>query len=97
MLLKSLMDEEKKQKDDPPGDPFCSAWQAPPQGWYKANWDAGVDRKKGRVGLGVIIRDHNGAMWVAKSQTRHGFLDPTVAKAWAALLAVQLSRELGIC
>ncbi|KAC2936199.1 hypothetical protein FH972_008642 [Carpinus fangiana] len=33
----------------------------------------------------------------ARSQTRHGFLDPTAAEAWAALLAVQFSKELGIC
>jgi ribonuclease HI len=96
-LLKSLRDEDKKHRSDSPGNPLRSAWQAPPQGWYKANWDASVDRKKGRVGLGVIIRDHNGAMWVARSQTRHGFLDPTAAEAWAALLAVQISRDLGIC
>jgi ribonuclease HI len=94
-VLRNLMDEERRKKE-PPDDPPNSTWKAPPQGWYKANWDAGIDRKKGRVGLGVIIRDHTGAMWAAKSQTRHGFLDPTAAEAWAALMAVQLCIEMGI-
>jgi hypothetical protein len=35
-------------------------------------------------------------MWVAKSQTMHGFLDPIAAEAWAALMAVQLCNEMGI-
>jgi hypothetical protein len=32
-----------------------SHWRAPPPGCFKANWDAGFDSKKGRVGMGVII------------------------------------------
>jgi hypothetical protein len=48
------------------------------------------------VGLEVIIRDHHGTMWVAKSQTRYGFLDPSTTEAWAALMVVQLCNEMGI-
>jgi hypothetical protein len=48
------------------------------------------------VGLGVVIRDHLGKMWAAKSQTRHGFLDPSAAEARATRMAVQLCIEMGI-
>jgi hypothetical protein len=94
-LLKTLLDEERK-KHGQSDNPSSSTWKAPPQGWYKANWDAGIDRKKGRVGLGVIIRDHTRIIWAAKSQTRHGFLDPTIAEAWAVLMVVQLCNKMGI-
>ena len=45
----------KKIKRQAAGDSSLNRWKAPPLGWFKANWDAGVDRKKERVGLGVII------------------------------------------
>jgi hypothetical protein len=35
-------------------------WQAPVHGWVKVNWDATLDSKDGRMGYGVVIRDHNG-------------------------------------
>lgn len=81
--------------------PFTEAmarttWKALPTDCLKANWDAGLDRKKGRMGLGVIIRDHLGRVWASKSQTRRGFLDPTTAEMMAALMAVQLCCEMGI-
>jgi hypothetical protein len=68
-------------------------WMAPPQGWYKANWDAAIVKNIGRMGFGVVIRDHKGLMCVSKSITRQGFLDPKVAEASAAFLAIQLCRE----
>jgi hypothetical protein len=94
VLLKTLTEGETGNAP-PVGDPPSTSWKAPPQGWLKANWDAGLDRKNGRVGLGVVIRDHLGKMWAAKSQTRHGFLDPSAAEAWAARMAVQLCIEMG--
>jgi hypothetical protein len=33
-----------------------SPWKNSPVGWFKANWDAGVNHNTGRVGLGVVIR-----------------------------------------
>ncbi|XP_042980175.1 uncharacterized protein LOC122310346 [Carya illinoinensis] len=35
-------------------------WSKPSLGQFKANWDAAVRRGEGRVGIGVIIRDHQG-------------------------------------
>ncbi|XP_059454982.1 uncharacterized protein LOC132185194 [Corylus avellana] len=73
-----------------------TAWTVPPPGWFKANWDTSVDIKQGRVGLGAVLGDHQGKMWAAQSQTRHGFLDPSAVEALGALLAVQLCMEMGI-
>ncbi|XP_059436729.1 uncharacterized protein LOC132169770 [Corylus avellana] len=75
--------------------PNSSSWKHPPLGWVKANWDAGVNHQIGCVDLGVVIRDHQGRMWVAKSVTRRGFLEPTAAEFLAASMATRLCTEMG--
>ncbi|XP_059446504.1 uncharacterized protein LOC132178058 [Corylus avellana] len=81
----------------PPADhPTINPWRAPPNGWFKANWDARVNRRKGCVGIGVVIRDHQGKMWASKCQTRPGLLDPLAAEAVASFMAAQLCLEMGI-
>jgi hypothetical protein len=54
-----------------------------------------VDKSNGRIGLGVVIRDHTGKLCAAKSLTRIGFLEPVAAEAMAVLVAVQWCGELG--
>jgi ribonuclease HI len=73
-----------------------NVWKPHRQGWFKANWDAGIDKQNGRVGFGVVIRNHCGAMVASKSHFRTGFIDPTTAEAMAALMAVQFCVEMGI-
>ena len=68
---------------------------APPQGWVKANCDAAIEKKSGWVGLGVVKRDHQGNMVAAKSFTRKGLLELVAVEALAAIMAIQLSCELG--
>jgi hypothetical protein len=34
-----------------------SGWVVPPLGWVVAHWDAAIDASRGRLGLGVILRD----------------------------------------
>ena len=63
--------------------------------WYKVNWDVGIDQRKGCVGLGAVVRDHQGVMRAAKSQTIYGYLDPTAAEAMVAALVVKLCSDLG--
>ncbi|XP_059429236.1 uncharacterized protein LOC132163053 [Corylus avellana] len=78
--------------------PVCSGmlkWQPPPSGWYKVNWDAGIDRRHGRLGLGALIRDSQGNLVAAKSLSHSGLLDPTSAKALAALMAIKLCKAWG--
>lgn len=74
----------------------ATTWKASPFGFLKANWDASVDRKRRRVGLGVVIQDHCGKMWVSKCMTRDGILDPMSAEAMVAIVAAQFCKELGM-
>jgi hypothetical protein len=57
-------------------------WVTPPIGWVLVNWDAAIKKEKGWVGIGVLIRDHNGKMILAKSTTWKGYLGPAEAEAW---------------
>jgi hypothetical protein len=79
-----------------PGLNITPKWKAPPQDWYKANWDAGVDRKNGKLGLRVVVWDSLGNFCAAKSKMWLGWLDPTLTEAWAALMAIDLCHELGV-
>ncbi|XP_059451110.1 uncharacterized protein LOC132181902 [Corylus avellana] len=72
-----------------------TSWVAPPRGWLKANWDAALNRPKGVMGLGIVVRDSEGRVRAARSNTRRGLLDPTVAEAVAAYQAVLFCNELG--
>jgi hypothetical protein len=33
-------------------------WKPPPRGIVKLNWDAAIDSKTKRMGVGVVVRDH---------------------------------------
>ncbi|XP_042944746.1 uncharacterized protein LOC122278632 [Carya illinoinensis] len=35
-------------------------WKKPVENHYKVNWDAAVRSVEGRIGIGVIVRDHTG-------------------------------------
>jgi ribonuclease HI len=74
----------------------ATRWIAPPLGFLKANWDASIDSKRGRVGVGVVVRDHLGRFWASKCMVREGFLDPMSAEAMGATLAAQFCQELGM-
>jgi hypothetical protein len=43
-------------------------------GWAKANWDVALERKLGRVGLGVVVHDSQGNLLVAKCAVQNGCL-----------------------
>jgi ribonuclease HI len=69
-------------------------WRAPPIGWVMVNWDAATDRRRGRCGLGMVIRDHMGNLIAAKCTTKMGNLDPGAAEAIAALEATRFCQSL---
>ncbi|XP_059441722.1 uncharacterized protein LOC132174026 [Corylus avellana] len=71
-------------------------WKAPPIGLVKMNWDAAVDSKQGKIGLGCIARTSNGAFLAAQSMTKMFRTEPAVAEALATSYAVIFSRELGL-
>jgi hypothetical protein len=54
---------------------------------YKINWDAALDVKSRRMGIGIIARDFKRQVIAARGQTICITLDPVVAEAHAALNA----------
>jgi ribonuclease HI len=61
----------------------------------KLNWDASIEREAGKMGYGAIVRDERGLVVAAQRQSVLGNLDPTLAEAGAALMAIQLCKSLG--
>ena len=60
------------------------------------NWDAVLGKQNGRMGSGVVVRDHLGRVVAARSVTRQGGFEPAAAEAVAAFLAVQTAHEMSI-
>ncbi|XVE81616.1 hypothetical protein DITRI_Ditri15bG0079400 [Diplodiscus trichospermus] len=38
------------------------SWKAPPSGWIKINCDGSFKPSLGKIGFGVVIRDHDGLL-----------------------------------
>ena len=70
-------------------------WIAPEAGWLKVNWDASFSKNQGGMGFGAIVRDATGMVLAAQCKSFVGFLDPAVAEARAALMAIQFCQERG--
>jgi ribonuclease HI len=71
-------------------------WSKPPPGVIKVNWDAAVDGKQKRIGLGAIARDHEDGVLAMMSESMDYIQDPATVEALAARRAVEFSHSLGI-
>jgi hypothetical protein len=73
-------------------------WQKPPEGVYKINWDASVDRDRCKMGMGMVVRDHAGQLIAALCTSKDHITDPASAKALAAGKAAEaeLCHRLGL-
>ncbi|XP_059441892.1 uncharacterized protein LOC132174217 [Corylus avellana] len=74
--------------------PSPAAWTKPPQGYTKINWDASVDKRQNRMGVGVVVRDHDGRALVMFGTSKEYVQDPSMAEAIAAREAVLLAQRL---
>ena len=70
-------------------------WKPPPRNMIKLNWDARMNTKEGRVGLGLIARDSQGNCLAAWSMSLEIQTEATVAEAMAVANAVIFYKELG--
>ena len=71
-------------------------WLPPPEGLYKANFDAAFFGNSGIAGIGVVVRDSKGEIIAALSQK---ILEPhsvDAAKALACSRAVVFAKELSL-
>ncbi|XP_040996238.1 uncharacterized protein LOC121242452 [Juglans microcarpa x Juglans regia] len=71
-------------------------WSHPPEGCIKINWDAALSSTNGRIGIGLVARDHEGFIIASKQQSTSGFMDPLLAEAQGGYQAARWARELGI-
>lgn len=71
-------------------------WSPPPCGFLKINWDAALDLVKQRTGIGVVIRDEVGGFYAAQAKAIPFVMDPSMAEALGAWIAVKLGCELGL-
>ncbi|XP_040994321.1 uncharacterized protein LOC121240859 [Juglans microcarpa x Juglans regia] len=71
-------------------------WKKPEEEWLKVNWDAAVNSGEGRIGIGVLIKDHNGLVIRALHVNRSLKGNPFDAEAYGLLIAVVFCRELGL-
>ncbi|XP_059458381.1 uncharacterized protein LOC132187978 [Corylus avellana] len=71
-------------------------WTSPPQGLYKINCDAAIDVKNGKMGVGLILRDHDRRVFAAGSFTQMGWLDPTTVEERAIVRATQFCKEMDV-
>ena len=67
-----------------------------PVGVAKINWDATLDERAGKVGLGVIARDHEGRVLAMQCSIYKHIYNPTMAETLAAWKAVVLGVQLGV-
>lgn len=69
-------------------------WCAPPVGWLKANWDAAFDKPSAWIGIGVVVKDSNGAVVAARSLTQYGSVESLAGELLAACTVAQVCQEL---
>ena len=71
-------------------------WQPPKPPWYKTNMDGAVFTQQKEAGIGVVIRDHHGAVVAALSKKLKAPLGAIEAEAKAMEEAVTFAWEMGI-
>ena len=71
-------------------------WIPPDYPWYKINVDAAVFSNKKAVGIGVVVRDHEGSMLATLSKCIPLPLGPLAAEAKAMEEAAHLARDIGL-
>lgn len=79
--------------------PAVQGTESRPTEWWtapKTNWDAALDDHNGRIGLGVMIGDYRGKVFVAKCFSVASHLEPMAAKASGAYHVAMFSKEVGV-
>ncbi|KAF5454761.1 hypothetical protein F2P56_024401 [Juglans regia] len=71
-------------------------WEKPVAGLVKINWDASLDVKDRRMGVGIIIRDEKGEALVAVCDKKEHVDNPMVAESYALRVALDVCGELNI-
>ena len=98
--IELLMEFHHAQDDVPPQPastrPTCQAkWKPPADGSYKANFDGAIFAETSEAGIGVIIRNDQGAVMASLSQRIPYPHSVEAVEAYAARSATQFAIDLG--
>ncbi|KAF5454650.1 hypothetical protein F2P56_024298 [Juglans regia] len=63
---------------------------------FKANWDAAIDKVNSRVGIGIIVRNSEGAVMASLCSSMDLVPDPLLGEAIAARRASSFCTDLGL-
>jgi hypothetical protein len=74
----------------------CVNWTKPDWGRVKVNWDTAVDNVRGRAGIGVIIRDHEGDIIVMMCANKRYATNSLLAEALVVWQASDLVKQLDL-
>ncbi|CAL5412558.1 unnamed protein product [Camellia sinensis] len=62
----------------------------------KVNFDGACSAADGFIGVGIVVRDHTGAVIAAMSAKRVSTMEVDCIEAFAALVALQFALDLGL-
>ncbi|KAF5468800.1 hypothetical protein F2P56_012920 [Juglans regia] len=100
-LVKQLLQELKLSEtkvtiNQIPSNSVVTIWERPPPGFYKINWDVGVDTIHCKIGIGVVVTDEEANILATMRKRQDLFPDPLTAEAYAALKVSIFGFELGL-
>jgi len=72
-----------------------SSWIRPPVDFLKCNWDASIDGRSKKMGLGLVVRDSSGGFRAVAISIIPYITDLEIAKSIAARWVVSMCAELG--
>ena len=67
-------------------------WFSPMPSYLKCNVDCELFEDQGRIGMGMVLRDHPGGFLAAKANSAYGPMDALVAEALSCTAALQWLR-----
>ncbi|KAL5826304.1 hypothetical protein ACOSQ4_018101 [Xanthoceras sorbifolium] len=77
-------------------DRAARCWSPPAAGLWKINTDAALDLDRGLVGIGVVVRDHQGLVCGSCAQCIRAHFSPLVAEGTALLRGLLFAVDLGV-
>ncbi|KAF5481080.1 hypothetical protein F2P56_001766 [Juglans regia] len=69
-------------------------WQPPPTDWLKLNWDVAIRKTDQKIGVGVVLRDHEGDVLATLMQPVTFCVQPSIAEARGLVTAAGDSMQV---
>jgi hypothetical protein len=63
-------------------------WEATKNGFVKINWDAAMNKGRRKMGIGVVVRDDKGEVFVTLVAPKDYIVKTNIAEVAAALMAI---------